>query len=373
MSDKRGVALFNVNFLPYSETFVFEEIRRHERYDVEVFAWRRMNANLFPFSPVHVAGLVYGLAGWSPTFDRRFQEKKFSVVHAHAGHSGIYAMRYARRYNLPLVITFHGKDVSLLRSDERFKRPDYWPYAALSRRMLSEMTLGLCASTELQDLLLEFGVPQHKLRIHRLGIDLNLFQRNPKERAVPEVVMVGRLVEKKGFRYGIEAFAQVTNHGVDAHLTIVGDGPERESLQTLVQSLGVQSRVTFAGILRSAEIATLLGNADVLLCPSVVAKNGDRESGLIVAKEASAAGAVPVGTLHGGIPEIVDDGVTGYLVRERDSAQLGDRLERVLRDPTLRKSMSLAARAKMEREYDLLERVRVLETIYDEVSNQPRR
>ena len=93
---------------------------------------------------------------------------------------------------------------------------------------------------------------------------------------------------------------------------------------------------------------------------------GERESGLIVVKEAGACGLPVVGSVHGGIPEIIDEGVTGFLVQERDVGGLSDRLGSLLADEALRERMGAAARAKMEREYDVRERVSELEDLYDE-------
>jgi colanic acid/amylovoran biosynthesis glycosyltransferase len=106
----------------------------------------------------------------------------------------------------------------------------------------------------------------------------------------------------------------------------------------------------------------------VLLAPSVVARDGDRDSGLIVAKEAAACGVPVLATRHGGLPEIVDDGATGVLVAEGDWRALGDALSALLRDPARRAAWGAAGRLKMEREYDLRERVRALERIYDGVA-----
>ncbi len=109
-----------------------------------------------------------------------------------------------------------------------------------------------------------------------------------------------------------------------------------------------------------------------LLAPSVVAINGNRDSGLVVAKEASACEVVPIGTYHGGIPEIIDDAETGYLVPERMVDPLADRLTRLLADPELRNRMGKAARRKMKSEYDVTDRVEALEDIYDEACRRRR-
>jgi colanic acid/amylovoran biosynthesis glycosyltransferase len=361
---KPVVALFNTNFLPYSQTFVYEEIRNHERYDVEVFCRRRLLIDRFPFTPVHVGGVAYGVACRSAAFDARFRAVPFALVHAHFGPGAVYARPFARRHRLPLVVTFHGYDVPMLSSPRRWL-PEYLRYALIGPRVLAGMTLGLCASAELQTLLLELGVPADRLRVHRLGIDLARFQ--PRERVAGfRVVMIGRMVEKKGFADGLRAVAEVSREIPALQLVLVGDGPDEARLRRLAADLGLAGRVAFRGPLSPQAVAELLSTSHVLLAPSVVDRHGNRESGLIVVKEASAAGAVPIGTRHGGIPEIIDDGITGFLVAERDVGALADRLRLVAGDAALRQRLAVAAREKMRREYDNRVRVAALEDLYDE-------
>jgi glycosyltransferase involved in cell wall biosynthesis len=367
-----AVALFNTNFLPYSQTFVYEEIRHHERYAVEVFCRRRSLAERFPFEPVHVAGPLYGLTRADAGFDRRFRARGFALVHAHFGLGAVYARPFALRHGLPLVVTFHGYDVPLLASPRRWL-PQHLRYALLGPHVLRDMTLGLCASAELRELLLAQGVAGDRLVVHRLGIDVERFAPGPRTDGTTEVVMVGRFVEKKGFEYGIRAFARAAREEPGLRLTLAGEGELEASLRRLARSEGVLERVTFAGPLAPDHVARLLGSSHVLLAPSVVDREGNRESGLIVVKEASAAGAVPIGSLHGGIPEIIDDGKTGFLVPERDTAALAERLLRLTRDASLRQRLGEAAREKMLREYDNRVRVRALERLYDEAGARPRR
>jgi glycosyltransferase involved in cell wall biosynthesis len=361
-------AVFVTNFLSYSQTFIHDELVHHRRYRAEVFAWRRHNRSRFAFDPVHVAGPLYPLWGRSPRFDRIFASRRFSVVHAHFGPAGVLAARFARRFALPLVVTFHGYDVPLLTSHARFS-PLWAGYALGARAMLEQMALGLCASDELLQMLVAYGVPRDKLVRHPVGVDLARFSFAP-ERACPHhAVMIGRFVEKKGFAHGIEAFARVARKLPDATLAIAGSGPLERSLRRAARELGVQQRVRFLGVRTPAEVRSELQRASVLLAPSVVARNGDRESGLVVVKEASACGTVPVATRHGGIPEIVDDAVTGFLVPERDVDALADRLERVFTSEPLRRSLALASRLKMEREYDLHQLVAALEDRYDALAD----
>jgi colanic acid/amylovoran biosynthesis glycosyltransferase len=361
----RRVALFSTNFLEYSQTFVHEQITRHKRYQAEVFCRERLFADRFPYEPVHVGGALYGVTRYSSRFHRLFRERTFDVVHAHFGTGALYAAPYARRHRVPLVVTFHGYDVPLLRSAERF-RPHYLPYALLGDGMLETMALGLCASSELLEMLAEIGVPRQKLRLYHLGIDLASFSRGPRA-AVPKVAMVGRFVPKKGFEYGVRAFALALSRGVRAELVLIGGGEREPGLRALVAELGIDQVVEFAGVLPSREVAERLSECDVLMAPSVVAFDSNRESGVLVAKEASACELAVVGTCHGGLPEIIEEGVTGYLVPERDANTLGERLYRVLSDRVLCAELGKRGRAKMEREYDLVRQVAELEERYDEV------
>jgi colanic acid/amylovoran biosynthesis glycosyltransferase len=359
------VAVFSTNFLEYSQTFVHEEVTHHTRYEVEVFARARMNADRFPFEPVHVAGPVYSVTRYAPSFVRRFARHPFALVHGHFGTGALYAVPYARRFGLPLVVTFHGYDVPLLRSLERF-RPKHLPYALLKNQLLRTLSLGLCASRELLELLHEAGVPRERLRLYQLGVDLSRFRpRATAPRA--RVMMVGRFVEKKGFSYGIRAFAAATRDSHhDVELWLVGGGAGEPALRALVAELGIGARTRFTGPIASTEIAALMSDSLALMAPSVVGPDGDRESGVIALKEAAASGCATLGTYHGGIPEIIDDGVTGYLVPERDVARLSAALRRLLDDRELARRLGRAGRDKMGREYDLTARIDALEAHYDE-------
>ena len=361
----RRIALFCTNFLPTSQVFVYEQLRQYTRAQVDVFAWRRFNPSRFPFPRVHLAELAYVIRGRSRRFERAFDSGRYDVVHAHFGPAGAYAAPFARDWQLPLIVTFHGYDVPLLSSLRRFL-PLHLPYAAGSRAMLRQMRLGLCASLELKQMLMDLGVDEKRLRVHRLGVDLGRF-RFDVSHTKGSVMMVGRLVEKKGFEYGLRAFAHALSLGATAQLTIVGEGERRAALERLAKKLGIQRQVEFVGSRSNEQVAEMLSSARVLLAPSVVARDGNRESGLIVVKEAAAAGAVPIGTWHGGIPESIEDSLTGFLVDERDWVGMGDRLARLLSDEVLRARMAHAARAKMEREFDNRVQVAELEDIYDEV------
>ncbi len=371
------VALFATNFGAYSQTFIYDEVSRHQGYEVEVFARNRENTDVFRYEQVHALKpwrsrrewaewLLYGATMFSPRFMRRIQEGDFKLLHAHFGPGSIYALPYHLRAGLPLVVTFHGYDVPLLSTPRRFQ-PKYWRYWGLSKVMLRRVDRFLAASNELHDQLIELGAPAERVHVWRLGVDIPELPVPPTGRSGTRVLLVGRFVEKKGFEYALEAFGKVVASGVDATLHIIGGGDRRAAYDAIIERCGIASRVEFRGVMHHDEVLETMLSMDILMCPSVVAQNGDRESGILVAKEAGARYLPVIGTIHGGIPEIIDDEVTGFLVRERDVDQLAQRLGELLRSAELRAHMGRAARAKMEREYDIDQRIGVLERHYTEV------
>lgn len=367
--------MFTKRFLPYSQTFIYDELRTHERYDVDVFARERINTDRFPYDRVIVPTVgtsewlgarLYENIGYWPAFDTRLGNTAYDLVHAHFGTQAVYALPYVLRHELPFLVTFHGIDVANLFGPRRFL-PRQWRYWALSGRIFAAADRLLAASTELAELLAELGAPRHKIHVHRLGIDLSTFRRADETRDVPRITMVGRFTEKKGFRYALRACARVFNEGMPGTVTLLGDGELAPELRRIVRDADLDDRVDFRGAVPHDEVAHVLARTDVMMCPSVVTATHDRDSGLIVAKEASACEVPVIGTYHGGLPSIVEDGETGMLVPERNVDALADALRTLLRDEDRRRRLGRAARTKMEREFDLTTQVQALERHYDAV------
>lgn len=360
------VAVFCRSFLPISETFVYDAVTRLKRYRASVFCANLEHTDKFPYHDVRSGWPGYRATMLAPNFVRAFLREDFTLLHAHFGTAAVYALPYARFARVPLVVTFHGYDVPLLFQARRVRGPAR-RYAWFGSMMLRSMTLGLCDSAELRDMLIARGVPPERLRVHLLGVDTERFRPvvvRPGDEQV-RVLMVGRLVEKKGFEYGIAAFAKA-NLERRAQLTIIGEGPLERALRSQVRGLGIEAQVEFTGALPHDRVLELMQAHHILLAPSVVARNGDRDSGLIVLREAAACGLVAIGSRHGGLPDSIEDGETGFLVDERDVQAMSDRLRRLVTDAALRRLLASAARRKMEREFDHSVSMPVLEAAYDD-------
>lgn len=349
------LALVVGSWLGYSETFIYDQVQHQRRFRAEVLARRwDPGRTRFPYERVHVLNRAQELAwttGWGQPHARTLERTGCRLVHAHFGLNGAFALPMLRRRPLPLVVSFHGHDVGGLFPRHR-RTLRYGRYQRLAPELFERAQLLLAASTELADRLRELGAPSDKIEVHYLGIDVSQFEFVERSERPPHVLMVGRMVEKKGMAFGLEAFARLRAEVPRARLTLIGDGPLASTLRASAHRLGLGDAVHFAGSRTPAEVRAALAEATILLTPSVEPASGDRESGTLVVKEGSATGLPVVASDHGGIPEIVDDGRTGFLVAERDVAGLAERLIALARDPDLSLRLGRAGRAKMEAAYD---------------------
>ncbi len=303
--------------------------------------------------PVHRDALnprVYGRRAWNlvqlHTAASFVRAGSYDVLHCHFGDLGIIGERLVRfgAVDAALVTAFRGADLS-----------SHYPanpqrFAALFQRG----DLHLPVSAEFQRRLLAAGVPSDRVVVHHDGIDLRRFpfvERRSLD-GVANLLFVGRLAEKKGVSDALEALATLVRSGRKVELTIIGDGPLAPSLHARSKQLGLGKHVHFLGARPLDEVAQAMAAAHVLVAPSVTAPNGDQEGIPTVIKEAMATGMPVVSTLHSGIPELVEHGVTGFLAPEHDVDRLAEHLSVLLDHPERWGDMGRKGRAKVEAAFD---------------------
>jgi colanic acid/amylovoran biosynthesis glycosyltransferase len=375
-SNSMQVALIYRNeLLPRSETFILEQAASLTKFR-PVFAGLIRSKSGLPLPDGSILlghdrsvysrskGMLYRATGVWPGFHGRIQRAGASLVNAHFAMDGACALPVALAANVPLVVTLHGNDVT---TSEHLHRKALRGQLYLLRRgrMFETAKMFLCASDFLRRSALENGFPEDKLRTHYIGVDLKSFCPPPSGQPRQNVLFVGRLVEKKGCRYLIRAMQQVQSQFPLARLVIVGDGPQRASLELQAREAGVQCE--FRGAQSSQVVRQELTAARVFCVPSVKAKTGDSEGLGIVFAEAQAMGVPVVSSLHGGIPEVVSDGVTGLLAPERDHDRLAQHIIRFFSDDTLWNDCSRKAVSWVAGKFDLQKQTAVLEEIYRDV------
>jgi len=170
-------------------------------------------------------------------------------------------------------------------------------------------------------------------------------------------------VEKKGCEYLLRAMQLVQREQTDCELMIIGDGPLRSSLEVLARDLKL--RCEFCGVQPAPIVRDMLQKSRVFCVPSVTAANGDSEGLGLVFAEAQSMGVPVVSTLHGGIPEIVTSGETGFLVPERAPQLLAEALSTLLADESMWQCFHEAALLRIGEHFDIHVQTQLLEKIYD--------
>ena len=282
----------------------------------------------------------------------------YEHLHAHfASGATSVALHASRLTGIPYSFTAHAKDIFL-----HSVRPD-----DLARK-LTPARFAVTVSDYNVRHLQEFANGTPVVRIYN-GLELSRFapKRVPRDRP-PLVLAVGRLIEKKGFDDLVRACSLLAIAGVDFRCDIVGKGPLEHELRALVKQLGVTGRVRLVGPLPRERLIDLYSRAAVLAAPCVVGGDGNRDGLPTVLIEAMAMGVPVVATPVTGIPELVEDGVTGLLAPERDPSALARAIERLLGNEHLAQRLAGAARGRIEESFDLQQNVAQLRRLFLEAT-----
>jgi colanic acid/amylovoran biosynthesis glycosyltransferase len=360
---------------PYLEPttlWIHDQIRSHIRYRPIVYARYVRNRERFPVERLvdftrgnsirrFCDQVVFRLKGTYPRYGDRARLDGADLIHAHFGQEGFRCLAAKRTAKIPLVTTFYGFDVSAL--------PKIPVWKSRFKRLFAEGDLFLAEGPYMAANLCKIGCPESKVRVQTIGIDLDAFPyRAPSERDGNEILMYASLREKKGHRYGIDAFKKASELNPDLRLTIIGDGPLRPQLERQARDSGLEDRVTFMGNLPHDACIDVVGKANTLLYPSLTASDGDTEGGAPVGiLEAMASGLPIVSTRHADIPFVMKDGDCGWLANERDVDGLAEGLQASLSDPEEAEKRAEAGREAVEARHTLESRARSLESHYDEV------
>jgi colanic acid/amylovoran biosynthesis glycosyltransferase len=275
--------------------------------------------------------------------------RRYDVIHCHFGPHGMWgmAMRNTGLLSGKLVTTFHGYDLSRYL---RETRPDVY------QRLFQEGDLFLPISRFWRDKLVSLGCAPEKIRVHHMGVDCDNFPFTA--RVLPDdggfrILTVGRLTEKKGIEYAIRGVAAFAKRHPKVNHTIIGDGPLRSSLEALIRELKIGENVNLAGARTRDEVEAAMSRSHLLLAPSVTAADGNQEGIPVVLMEAMASGLPVLSTRHTGIPELVESGITGQLVDERDVTGIAAGMAQLLEDSAAYSRVAVAARSRVEEEFDV--------------------
>ncbi|MCX2201299.1 colanic acid biosynthesis glycosyltransferase WcaL [Pantoea agglomerans] len=241
---------------------------------------------------------------------------------------------------------FHGADISRRHILEEHKLD----YVNLFRQ--SELMLPI--SNLWKNKLIEMGCPPEKIHVTRMGIEPEKFNFQPRQafQAPLRIVSVARLTEKKGLDVAVKASAILKQRGGQFQYTIIGNGDQDEMMRDFIAREGMEDCVSMPGFKPQEEIRRALSEADIFLLPSKTAADGDMEGIPVALMEAMAVGLPVVSTFHSGIPELIENNVSGWLVEEDDPEALAETLLKLSQGEVDVAPVVAAARHKVETEFN---------------------
>jgi glycosyltransferase involved in cell wall biosynthesis len=287
------------------------------------------------------------LAQWLLTV-RLLRRHHYDVIHAHwiipQGLVALLARPFAK--GIPAVVaTSHGGDLFALKGGL---------LASLKRWITRRVDHLTVVSSTMKAKAVEQGLKDgDAISVIPMGVDSHGMFLPPAQGSNRQgLLFVGRLVDKKGVEYLIQALPKVLEMHPNETLTIIGSGPLQPTLTSLCQRLGVADKVRFLGSLVNTEIPDYLRSAAVTIFPSIVADDGDQEGTPVAIMEALACECAIVVSDYPGARDIIEDGVNGYLVAQRSAGELAERIIMLLDQPDTRNRIGQAARRSVQSHYD---------------------
>ena len=358
---------------------IYRQITALTRVRPIVIAQKREEAERFPFDalsvipkpPTHFLRRIWHRqlrdAPWQisrgevAALTRVLDTAHARLLHIYFGHIAVHLLPLIRAWGKPSLVSFHGADVLV-----DLEKP---AYRAATKKMLDAVRLVLVRSESLAHALIKLGCAKEKIRIHRTGIPLDEIPFQPRQwpsNGRWQLLQAGRLIKKKGIETTLRAFAQFAARHPESSLTIAGDGPLRGDLEKIVRDLNIAARVTFTGFVSQPQLRELFHRSHIFLHPSETGPDGNQEGVPNSMLEAMASGLPVFATTHGGIPEAIENGISGILVPERDANALALALLLAADKSEQLSAMAQRGAQSVAEKFEQRAQVRKLEEIYFE-------
>lgn len=358
---------------------IYRQITALEKFQPIVIAQKREEEDRFPFSPIEIVSkpaMHFLRRFWSKQIRNApwqistselnnllavLERRNAQLLHIYFGHIAVHLLPLISKWPKPTVVSFHGADV-MVDMDKPAHRD-------ATKRMLQAVRLVVVRSRSLRDAVIRIGCPEDKIRIQRTGIPIAETPFVSRTRPTDggwRLVQAGRLIEKKGFATSLRAFAAFAARYPDATFTIAGEGPLQSQLEAQARDLGIAEKVFFRGFISQKELRELFYSSHIFLHPSETGADGNQEGVPNSMLEAMASGLPVFATIHGGIPEAIENDRSGILIGEKDHATLARKLLELTANLEHLTEIAAAGAKSVTEKFDQPTQVRKLEDYYSE-------
>ena len=289
------------------------------------------------------------------------------IIHIHYGSDAAIYLPTIKKSNIPSLVSFYGYDCTGF--------PKYYlglGKILLKNRVFLNASMITAMSRDMKKDIINLGCVSDKILVHYHGIITKSFNLERDYQSDPQVslLIISSFSAQKGHIFLLKAFQNAFNKNKNLHLTIVGNGIEKKSIEKFINDKSIQNVVLKESVkYSSAEHLDYLSKADIFIHPSITDPFGNKEGipGSIV--EAMSTGIPVISTFHAGIPEIVDHLKTGYLVKENDIEKLSEAILTLANQPELRETLGKNAKKYALTQLDILLKEDELERIYLQLIN----
>lgn len=360
------------SYLPLTENWIYRILIHQKKYKPVFLSRKKENLSLFPFPALYSLDdystarqlleiLAFKILGYFIFFKKICKQSNAQILHMHFGYHGVKMIGLKKTLGVPMICSFYG--------DDAFSHPLIGNMMKKYKLLFNAADKILVLGPYMRAQLISLGCDESKVSIHHLGIDIDKIpfkKRSLKSIAPIKFLIASSFVEKKGIDLAIRALSKFRNRH-SFSLDIVGDGPLKSDLLLLVEQCGIRDRVHWHGYKPYQYFIDLAYDCDVFIQASRTTDGNRKEGTPMAIVDAMATGMTIISTKHSDIPEIVTDGLHGYLAEENNLASLEDCILKIFDNPTVIEFFSQNSRNKIEKEFNVQHQVIKLEALYTEL------
>lgn len=368
------------NYLGLSETFIYQIIKNHNKWQPVVITNKIQNFEKFPIKSIVSTEFIRKYSFWwfrnhldyylskednyvdyISYLKYQIRKNHGKIIHAHFGPAGYKMLPIKKSLKIPLITTFYGYDMSQLPKKKQWQNK----YQIL----FDEGDIFLVEGPYMKKKLEEIGCPEEKIKIQKISINLGKIpykERKIKKDEKIRLLFCGRFVEKKGLIYALKAFKEVVRQITNIEFRIIGDGELRQQIIDYINNNNLGNHVHLLGYKEYSHMLNEIENCHILIQPSITSRNGDSEGGApTILLEAQASGLPIISTNNADIPFVISENKSGFLVPEKNTEALTEKLIYLIKNPKLWPIMGKNGRDFVSKNHNIIKEIDTLESYYN--------